>query len=135
MESEIRAFKFENSKTIPFYQVKSTSHNFNQWYLQCPFRYKLTQYLKWKFSLMVKTYLVGKSVVILLHIKALIWKHPVLYHTGAFVQSQRNSTVPKLSFWHQMIEIDSWFILTGLLQLDVLMIIQWIQFHSCHFQN
>ena len=39
------------------------------------------QYLIWKVSLMVKAYLVDKSVTVLLDNQNLIWEVPILLHT------------------------------------------------------
>ena len=39
------------------------------------------QCLIWNVSLLVKTYLVGKSVAVLLHDQKLIWKVPILLYT------------------------------------------------------
>ena len=76
MAPEIRAVKFENSKNVSFYQVKSKSHNFYQCFFKCPLKYKLTQYLIWKVSLMVQTYLVSKSLTVILHSKKTQLKTP-----------------------------------------------------------
>ena len=43
------------------------------------------QYLIWKVLLIVKTYLVGKSVAVLLHNQKLVWKVPILLHTEQIV--------------------------------------------------
>ena len=32
--SEIQAVKYESSQNIPFYKVKTKSHNFDQWYFK-----------------------------------------------------------------------------------------------------
>ena len=50
-----------------------------------PLVLELHQYLILKVSLMVKTYLVGKSVAVLLHNLKLIWKVPILLHTEQIV--------------------------------------------------
>ena len=81
-ESELQQVKVKSTKKAFFIKKTWLAKSLTACISDVPC---FMQYLIWKILLMVKTYLVGKSMAILLYSKNLVWNVLILLHTEPIV--------------------------------------------------